>query len=87
MIQLIVTAGLTGTFSLQGSNVPFPELATDDDWVALTPTVVGTALAYAGAAGNSLVMTSGATRWIRVKYLHSSGSATIRAYASVDDGR
>lgn len=65
---------------------PFPELADDTDWVQLTPTVVGTALAYAGLAGKTLLPMAGLPyEWVRIKYADTSGTATVRAYATLDD--
>lgn len=83
-----VGAGLTGTFSIQGTNVPDPELTTDADWTPLTPTVYGAALAYAGAAGNTLAWgTDIQLEWIRLKFVVGAGSATFRGFARVDDNR
>lgn len=86
LFHFMVGAGLTGTFSVQGSNVPDPELTTDNDWVPLNPTVLGAALAYAGAAGNTVAY--GADQlyeWVRLKYTHTSGSGTFRGFARVDN--
>lgn len=85
-----VTAGLTGTFSLQMSLVPDPELTTDADWVTITsPTVQGAALAFAGAAGSFLLAPPASQylipEWVRVKFTAGSGAATIRAFVRVDD--
>jgi hypothetical protein len=88
-IHLDVGAGLTGTFSVQVSNVPFPELTTDVDWVALeNPTVHGDDLAVAGSAAKcAIVLTGLAFQWARLKYADTSGSATCRAYGCLDDLR
>lgn len=85
-----VTAGLTGTFSLQMSLVPDPELTTDVDWVPITaPTVQGAALAFAGSAGSFLLAPPASQillpEWVRVKFTAGSGSATVRAFCRVDD--
>lgn len=84
-IHFIVGVGLTGTFSVQGSLVPDPELTTDADWVPLSPTVLGAALAYAGAAGSTIAI--GADQlyeWMRLKYTHTSGTGTFRGFSRVD---
>jgi hypothetical protein len=72
---------------VQVSNAPFPELASDADWVDLTsPTVHGTALNYAGSAGKTaIILPAMAFQWVRIKAPTGSGSGTIRAYACVDD--
>lgn len=85
-----VTVGLTGTFSMQMSLVPDPELTTDTDWVTITaPTVQGAALAFAGAAGSFLVAPPASQylipEWVRMKFTAGSGSGTIRMFARVDD--
>jgi len=83
-----VGAGLTGTFSIQGTNVPNPELTTDADWTTLSPTVNGAALAYAGAAGNTLAYGFDVmVEWIRLKFTFTGGSGTFRGFARVDDNR
>lgn len=86
--HIIVGAGLTGTFSVQGSIVPDPELTTDADWVPLSPTVLGAALAYAGAAGSTIAYgVDQMYEWVRLKYTHTSGSAAFRGFARVDNNR
>lgn len=84
-MHFIVGAGLTGTFSVQGSLVPDPELTTDADWVTLSPTVLGAALAYAGAAGSTIAYgVDQLYEWVRLKYTHTSGAATFRGFARAD---
>ena len=89
-IELNVTAGITGTFSLQGTFEPCPELTTDADWFTVsTPVIVSGALAYAGAAAITVLGPTASIivipEWWRIKYTHTSGAATIRAFARVDD--
>jgi hypothetical protein len=83
-----VSAGLTGTFSIQGTLEPQPELTTDTDWVTVTPAAVeGAALAYAGAAGTTAVrVVDSLYEWMRIKFTFTSGTATISSvYARVDN--
>lgn len=83
-----VGAGLTGTFTIQGTLEPQPELTTDTDWVTLTPTeVLGAALAYAGGAGTTGVRVVDVMwEWMRIKYTHTSGTAQIGpVYSRVDN--
>lgn len=80
-----VGVGLTGTFSIQGTNVPDPELTTNADWTPITPTVYGAALAYAGTAGNTLAWgTDQVFEWLRLVYTHTSGTGTFRGFSRVD---
>jgi hypothetical protein len=83
--QLIVGVGLTATFSLQASMVPCPELTNDNDWVTIaSPTVNGTALAYSGTAGNSIISPPTSVvilpEWIRIKCTFTSGSGTVALF-------
>lgn len=88
-VFLDTTAGVTGTYTIQGTLVPDPELTTDVDWVTLTPTVVGSPLALAGAAATTVATITGALyEWNRVKYTHTSGGPSlVRAFARVDNDR
>lgn len=88
--ELNVTTGITGTFTLQGSFEPCPELTTDADWFTVSsPVTVAGNLAYAGAAAITVVAPTGSVavmpEWWRIKYTHTSGAATIRAFARVDN--
>lgn len=47
-LMLEWTGGNTGTFTLQYTLKPYPELSDDTDWITMTPTVVGSALAITG---------------------------------------
>ncbi len=80
------TAAVTGTFTLQIALVADPELATDADWVTVTPTLAGTSLTVADNAGNSVVSIppNHFAEWARIKYAHTSGTGTIRAFARTD---
>jgi hypothetical protein len=79
-IFLDVGAGLTGSFLVQGTNVPDPELSNNGDWVNLNPTVLGS-LTFAGSAATvGVLATDQLWEWIRLNYTHTSGSATFRAH-------
>lgn len=83
-----VGTGLTGTFSIQGTLVPDPELTTDLDWTNITPTVVGSPLAYTGTAGNTYAFgVDQMWEWLRLKFAFTSGTGTVRAFCRVDDNR
>lgn len=84
---LDVGTGLTGTFSLQASWVPDAEQTTNADWVTITPTVIGTALVYAGSAGTSVIIAPPNVfpEWWRINLAFTSGSANGRAWSRVDN--
>lgn len=88
--MLDVSAGVTGTFTVQYTLVRNPELTTDVDWVTdTTVTVIGDALALAGSAAKLIVFAGNVLpEWWRIKYTHTSGGpSTIRAYGRVDGDR
>lgn len=70
---------VTGTFTLWVSNKEAPGLTNDDDWFQLS---LATAISQpAGSAGNDWVDLSNIpARWLRAKYVNTSGSATISGY-------
>lgn len=83
-IFLDVGAGLTGTFTIEGTNVPDPEMTTSADWVVMAPTILpgGGSLTFAGSAAKLLVRgTDEPYEWICLNYTHTSGSATFRSFA------
>lgn len=83
-IWMDVGAGLTGTFTVQGTSVPDPELVGNADWTTLTPTVIGGPLAVAGAAATTIAtQTDVLLTWIRLVYTHTSGSGTFRGFIDV----
>lgn len=88
-LWLDIGAGLTGSFTLQGTNVPDPERATSADWMAISGpsvNVYGTGLVFAGTAGTTLVTWSGTlVEWFRLVYAHTSGSGQYRAFARTDN--
>lgn len=89
-IQLIWTAGNTGTFTVWYTLKPNPELTTDTDWVQDTGVVVtGSSLAVAGAAGNTIIFVGNVLpEWIRVKYVNASGTGSIlNGYSRIDGDR
>jgi hypothetical protein len=70
----------SGTFTVQVSNKPSPDLTTDTDWTLLT--LARPITQPAGAAGNEFVdLSQLGARWARPKYVNASGSGTIFCWA------
>lgn len=78
--SLMASGTMTGTFTLQYSDVEAPNEATDTDWSdASAPTITN-------PAGSSVAMkkysaTDLRGKWFRLKYVNASGSGTIYGYA------
>ncbi len=78
----ITNGGLTGTLTLWASNKPDPDLTDDTDWVENTDVSFD---ALAGASKQMINAGNAAARWYRVKYVHTSGSATLDIWANFGD--
>lgn len=75
----------TGTFTVWRSDLPQPALATDDDWVQDTDYGTAGSVTTGGTAGKHAASALNAkNRWWRVKYVNSSGTGTIFAYATTN---
>lgn len=75
---LQTTGTLNGTFSLWYSDKEAPNTASDDDWVQ------DTGWTHTDPAGSATkvkyVVSDLETRWVRVKYVHASGSGSLFGY-------
>lgn len=78
----IINGGVTGTLTLWESNLPNPGLDDDTDWVQNTDV---TFTALAGASKEMINAGNAASRWYRVRYVHSSGSADLDIWANFGD--
>lgn len=86
-IHIAWGAGLTGSFSIQYTLNPYPELTTDADWVTDTGvTVTGSSFTVAGAAGAAIVFIGNILpEWVRIKWTHSSGSGTVQGWQRMEN--
>lgn len=77
--QFLWTGTPTGTLTIQVSNKPTPDDATDTDWTTLTLAVAITQ--PAGAAGSEFVGLDGLEAlWVRPRYVNASGSGAVVAW-------
>lgn len=79
--QFLWTGTPTGTFTIQVSNKPNPDLATDTDWTTLT---LATAITQpAGSASNDFVDLSGLPAlWVRPRYVNAASTGKIFAFSA-----
>jgi hypothetical protein len=77
--QLFWTGTVAGNFEVWVSNKLVPNEANDSDWTLLQ--LASPINQPAGAAGNDFVNLNFITwKWMRVKYVHTTGSGTIEAH-------
>lgn len=79
-LQVVWTGTPTGTLTLQVSDKPNPDETTDTDWVTTTETTMTNP---AGSAAQFRVAFLTSPGHKRLKYVNSSGSGTLFAYAIV----
>lgn len=83
-LQVVWSGTPTGTFTLQVSDKPQPNEATDTDWVTSTEVTV---VNPAGSASQFLVSTTVSPHMRkRLKYVNASGSGTITGFVTVPRG-
>lgn len=70
-----------GTFTIWISNKKNPSLANDNDWKQVTLAVPMTQPSGSNT-GDYVDLSDLPFRWVRVKYVNSSGTGTIYCYAS-----
>lgn len=80
-LTVYTTGTLTGTFTRWGTDKPFPDLATDNDWIQDTvfaPTnPAGAPTKFRDDTGNDKA------RWKRLKYVGASGTGNIQGFVNV----
>lgn len=80
-LSVFTTGTITGTWTLWMTDMPYPGLTNDNDWIQDTtfaPTnPAGAASKYQDATGNSKAYRK------RLKYVNASGTGNIQAFATV----